>query len=469
MTDLYGSMFRKVLFPAYESGLRRRKTLQYLREYEQSQWLPPEEVEALQWQKLQRLIRHCWEQVPYYRERWQPLGITGPGDIASPADYARLPMLQKPEIRANFDKLIALDQRDGLLYKTTGGSTGEPLRFGYTRDSYQRRLAVMWRGYGWSGAQLGQRTLYLWSIPLSRERGAQPPVNPGSVSLWDSMLGGQKRKDRLYHAAFNRLMLNSFEMTEARMSTYADAIDRFRPLTIVAYVSSLVRLAEWLLATGRRIHSPCRILGAAESLHEHQRKILEEAFGCPAYNTYGCREFMLIAAECEHRNGLHVNADHLNVELGAPAENGNADGPRDIVITDLHNYGMPLMRYGNGDMATRGDGTCACGRGLPLLASVDGRKLDLIRTKTGHVLPGEFFPHMFKDIAGVRFFQVIQRNLDSIQIRIVANDNFTTDEESHVRMEVSKVLGNDTAIEICLVEKIDPTKGGKSRVTISEL
>ena len=69
MTGLYEPLFRRVLFPAYESGLRRRKTLRYLSEYEQSQWRTLEETEALQWRKLKDLVRHCWEQVPYYREQ----------------------------------------------------------------------------------------------------------------------------------------------------------------------------------------------------------------------------------------------------------------------------------------------------------------------------------------------------------------------------------------------------------------
>ena len=447
MIYIYPGLFRRVLLPAYETVLRRRKTLHYLREYEQSQWLPPEQVEALQWQKLQRLVRHCWEQVPYYRERWQPLGISAPDDIASPADYARLPALQKPEIRANFEKLIARDHHEGLLYKATGGSTGEPLRFGYTRESYERRLAIMWRGYGWAGAHLGQRTAYLWGTPM----------------------GTQDRKDRLYHAAFNRRMLNAFEMSEEQMAGFADALNRYRPETIVGYVSPLVRLAEWLIATGAHMHRPGRILGAAEALHENQRRILEEAFGCSVFNTYGCREFMLIAAECKCRSGLHVNADHLSVELDRPAPGCEADSPRDLIITDLHNYGMPLLRYANGDMASTGDVNCKCGMGLPLLASVNGRRLDMIRTREGRYLPGEFFPHLFKDFVKIRKFQVIQKSLDSILIKRVPADLFEVVDEMNIRREISKALDADTAIEIRYVDKIDLTESGKFRVTISEL
>jgi phenylacetate-coenzyme A ligase PaaK-like adenylate-forming protein len=448
MTGLYEPLFRRVLFPAYESGLRRRKTLRYLSEYEQSQWRTPEQIETLQWQKLQGLIRHCWEQVPYYRELWPTLGINAPDDISSPADYARLPVLTKPEIRANFDQLIAPAYRDGLLYKTTGGSTGEPLRFGYTRESYERRLSIMWRGYGWAGARLGQRTLYLWGTAV----------------------GAQKRKDRMYHAAFNRYMLNAFEMSEARMAEYADAIDRFRPETIVSYVAPIVKMAEWLIANGRRIHRPQRILSAAESLHESQRRIIEQAFGCPAYNTYGCREFMLIAAECEHRGGLHVNADHLKVELGAVDGEGRDDpGPRDIIVTDLHNYGMPLLRYVNGDLATAGAKTCACGRGLPLLASVDGRKLDALRTRDGRFVPGEYIVYAFLYATGIKRYQVVQKQLDAFEIRIVRDRDFESSAIDLVRRELLKVVGDSVALNFEFVDEIPLTQTGKLRVTVSEL
>src|SRR3546814_2271280 len=120
-------------------------------------------------------------------------------------DYARLPVLTKADIRANFDRLKARNLQGQLLYKATGGSTGEPLRFGYTRESYERRTAVMWRGYGWTGATLGRRALYLWG---------------GAV-------GEQSRatdlQERLYHPGFHRRILNSFLTREDNMAAYADA------------------------------------------------------------------------------------------------------------------------------------------------------------------------------------------------------------------------------------------------------
>ena len=191
-------------------------------------------------------------------------------------------------------------------------------------------------------------------------------------------------------------------------------------------VAPIMKMAEWLTANGRRIHRPMRILSAAEALHDGQRKFISEAFGCPVHNTYGCREFMLIAAECEEHKGLHVNADHLCVELGASVggANASADTPREIIVTDLHNYGMPLLRYVNGDLATAGSGTCACGRGLPLLTRVDGRKLDALRTPDGRYVPGEYIVYAFLHATGIKRYQVVQKRLDAFDISLVRDADF---------------------------------------------
>ncbi|WP_158883350.1 phenylacetate--CoA ligase family protein [Rhodanobacter sp. L36] len=446
----YEKLFRGVLFPAYETVLRRRKTLSYLRDYERDQWLAPEQIAALQWDRLKKLLEHCHRDVPYYREQWKSLGIV-PADIRNLDDYAKLPVLTKADIRGNFEQLKAQGLRNNLYYKTTGGSTGEPLRLGYTRESNDRRLAVMWRGYGWAGSRMGRRTLYLWGGVVGEPTQAQ------------------QRKDRLYNALFGRRMLDSFHMSEANLVEYADAIDRYRPEVIVSYVGPLVRLAQWLIATGRKIWQPQLIIGAAEALHEFQRHILEQAFGCPAYNTYGCREFMLIAAECEKREGLHVNADHLVVEIRAPVGMQTEANSGEVIITDLFNYGMPFIRYINGDMATSSTHRCSCGRGLPMLQRIDGRKLDVIRTPDGHILPGEFFPHMLKDVPGLKRFQLVQRQLDRLDLSIVRGEGFSDESLAYIRREVAKVLGESIELQCHFVDDIPLTASGKLRVTVSEL
>jgi phenylacetate-coenzyme A ligase PaaK-like adenylate-forming protein len=450
MVNWYEPLFRGVLYPTYETGLRRRRTLAYLAEYQRSQWLSDEELAALQWRRLKALLEHCQREVPYYRRRWRELGVV-PNDIRSLDDFARLPILTKQDIREHYDELKAESLRDQLLYKATGGSTGEPLRFGLTRESNDRRTAVMWRGYGWAGARMGRRTLFLWSGAV----GAPTPLH--------------RLKDRLYNAAFARCMLNTFRMTEANLAEYADAIDAYRPDVIVGYVGPLMQLAQWLLATGRRVFRPQSILGAAEALHEFQRRIIEQAFGAPAFNTYGCREFMLIASECEQRDGLHVNADHLVVELHQPTQAADGAHTGNLLVTDLFNYGMPFVRYLNGDMATGESSPCCCGRALPRLRRVEGRQLDAIRTSAGHLLPGEFFPHMLKDVRGLKSYQVVQTSLDRLDLSLVRGDGFDEQSLAYIRNEVSKVLGDSIALHCHFVEDIPLTPSGKRRVTVSEL
>ena len=151
--------------------------------------------------------------------RWQALGIT-PDDIANPADYARLPMLTKADVREISTSCIARRWRGRLLYKTTGGSTGEPLRFGYTRESYERRISIMWRGL-----RLGRRAHgTAHAVPVGCAVGAS---------------ARRSDKDRLYHAAFNRHMLNAFQMSERAWPSTPTEIDRFRPETIVSYVAPM--------------------------------------------------------------------------------------------------------------------------------------------------------------------------------------------------------------------------------------
>jgi phenylacetate-CoA ligase len=309
----------------------------------------------------------------------------------------------------------------------------------------------MWRGYEWAGSRMGRRTLFLWGGAVGE------PTRTHQL------------KDAIYNRLFARHVLNSFHMTEANMAEYADAIDRYRPEIIVAYVGPLVRLAQWLIANKRSIWRPQGIIGAAEALHEFQREIIEQAFGAPAFNTYGCREFMLIAAECEKRQGLHVNADHLVVELHKPHDAPADTHTGEVVITDLFNYGMPFLRYANGDMATAATEACSCGRGLPLLSRVDGRVLDAIRTPSGHVLPGEFFPHMLKDVPGVQRFQLVQRQLDRLDLAIVRGADFDEASLAYIRREVAKVLGDSVELDCRFVDDIPLTPSGKLRVTVSEL
>ncbi len=446
--NVYERLYRKLLFPLYESGIRRRGTLRYLDEYEGNQWKSADELAAIQWDKTTRLLRHCYEHVPFYRERWKAADIHW-RDIRSMVDYARLPTLTKDDIRSNYERLVADTHRGKTMRKTTGGSTGQPLAFEYTRESFERRTAVMMRGYAWAGAAPGRPTVYVWGGEL------------GKVAL------PARLKANLHHVLLRRRVLSSFYLSSDDVAAYIREIDRSKPQVIVGFVNPLHLLARAMLSDGKQHWRPGTVITGAEQLHPFQRADIEHAFGCRVFNTYGCREFMLIASECPEREGLHVNVDHLVVELVGPDGRPAPEG--EVAITDLHNYGMPFLRYVNGDLAKRLDGACACGRGLPRLEEVQGRVLDMIRTEDGRVVPGEFFPHMMKDVRGIDRFQVVQKDLRRLHVRIVKDHRFDTTSMSRLDEQVRRVLGPRIDVRYEFVPEIPLTPSGKQRVTISEI
>lgn len=445
---MYPELFRHVLFPAYET-LIRRGTHRFLEEYRRNQWLDAETIARIQLDKLNKLLAFCWEQVPYLERIWRQSGLR-PRRLQSARELEEFPTLSKHEITANYLEMTSTLWRGRSLLKTTGGTTGDPFRFEYTMESYARRTAVMWRGYEWAGAGLGERTAYLWGSP-----------SPNRLR--------DRLKDNAYHWAFNRRVFNANDMLkESDIEDYVHAIDRYRPTALVGFVRPVLAMAQWITRTGNSIRAPASIVTGAEALYEAERKEIESAFHCPVFNTYGCREFMLIAAECEHRAGLHINADHLVVELVGPEGHGVTDGPGDLVITDLHNLAMPLVRYRNGDRATAMQGdACTCGRGLPLLKSVDGRILDMIVTPDGRNVPGEFFVYVMLDRVAIKRYQIVQVDKDVLEVRIVCNDELARSECDRITAQIAEVTGPLMRIAIVKVDAIDEPASGKRRVTVS--
>ena len=339
--------------------------------------------------------------------------------------------------------------RGRRLAKTTGGSTGDPLKFEYSEESYARRTAVMWRGYRWAHADLGRRTAYVWGVG-----------SPGP--------GLQGLKDRLYHAAFNRLLLNSFTMSDSNLHEYVASLNEFRPRIIVGYVAPLVMIAKWIVEHGAAVHKPLSVISGAEALLAPDREVIERAFGAPVFNTYGCREFMLLAAECPEHNGLHVSADHLIVEtVGARGQPLQGESGA-VCVTDLHNYAMPFVRYLNGDQATFGTAGCACGRSLPLLSSVDGRVLDIIVTPEGGRVPGEYFVYAMLGFPEVRRYQVVQNAPDEVEMRVVPRSPMTQAERERLRAKIAERMGS-SVVRIVEMDEIPLTPSGKRRVTISNI
>jgi phenylacetate-CoA ligase len=448
---IYERAVGRGLLPFYETRLRGRSTFRHRAEFMANQWRPAEEIATLQWERLGALLRHAYATVPYYRAAFDRLGLH-PESIRTPADFARLPVLEKPTVRAERDQLVssAFDPSD-LIASATGGSTGEPMRFCYDRASYEWRVAAAMRGDEWAGWRLCAPEFYIWGVALLPQQGRT------------------RLKKQLHHASLRRSIVNSFELAAERIPGIVQRYNRLRPRVVIGYANAIYEFARFVQQAGMRLHRPHGVISSAEKLYGYQHELIEAVFQAPVFDRYGCREVMMIAAECHQHRGLHVTADNLYVEvvqggrLCAPGERG------EILLTDLHNYGMPLIRYKVGDVGSWAEHGCACGRGLPLLNVVEGRTLDLIRTPGGRVISGEFFPHLLKDFASIRRYQIVQEREDTLRVRLAVDPALPAADQRLLEETMMRTLGPEMRLDWEIGTDLAIETGSKFRPVLSRV
>jgi phenylacetate-CoA ligase len=205
-------------------------------------------------------------------------------------------------------------------------------------------------------------------------------------------------------------------------------------------------------------------------LHDWQRRVIEEAFASKVTNRYGCEEVSLIACECERHEGLHVNSDSVYVEIlrdGQPAAPGEEGS---VVVTDLTNRGMPILRYQVGDVSAWAESACSCGRGLPLLKRVEGREADYVTTRSGDLISGISLTENFAMlIPGIAQLQIVQETVDRFLFRIVRSPEFVPASLDRIAELVSTRFGPDATYECEYVESIPQEPSGKYRFCISRV
>lgn len=438
----YSEILESGLLPLHNL-FKGRKYVQNLTFLKKSQWWPRDRLLAFQWDQLHSLLAHAFHSVPYYQKKYAKAGICLE-DIKTREDFARLPLLTRADVNSHREELCSRAYHGKFLPHATGGSTGVPTRFYRTIESYDWRTAASDRVYSWTGCRSGERATYLWGAPV------------GDLSRW------QAAKTELHHFLLRHQVFNTFSQTEEMWREIFARTAKYKPELIVGYVSSLNEFSRFLRKTGCQLPTAKAVIAAAEPLDEHTRNQIGGGIGAPVFNTYGCREFMSIAGECEQHNGLHINSENILVETTRPS----AQGPSEILITDLHNYGMPFIRYSIGDVGMLDDSECACGRGLPKLASVSGRVLDVLRTADGRVVTGEIFPHLLKEVPEIAEYQVEQKSIDRIQISVVLSGGISEKSLQLLDMEFKKVLGAHTKIDLKKVDKIPKLPSGKRRIVI---
>ncbi len=455
MPDLYGPLLARALFPAFEAA-RGRPTVPLQRYLERTATWPTEQVRELQIGLLRRLLRHAYLHTSYYRDLLDKHGLQ-PDDVRSLDDLTRLPLLDRPTVLATLEQRTATAPPRVVITKQTSGTTGQPVVVRYNAESRHWRDATRWRGYGWSGYRIGMRALHYWGIPPARETW----IERGKLRL-DHLL----KRDRYVDC--------TPRSDEALMSAVRD-IRTFDPQVMVAYTSGAATLARFVVENRLRTWNRVPVVVGAERLWPHDRAFMEEAFG-PTFETYGCREVMLIAAECEAHDGMHVSMETMIVEILVTERDGTVRTARpgetgEVAITDLHNLACPMVRYVTGDLAVaRADSTCECGRGLTKLGPIEGRIVETLRDGNGNKVGGLVFNILFGVLDHVASkFQVIQRVDGSVVMKVVPSEGPTLpDKASGALHEFAARYLPNTPFVIEYVDDIPLTAAGKRKVVVVE-
>jgi phenylacetate-CoA ligase len=445
---LMSTLSRHVFHPLWDlkDGSRR---LRILSELERSQWLPPEMLFARQRERLGQLLHYAAAHSPYYEQLFAARGF----DPASfrPAEFAALPLLTKAIIRGRTNEILSREfPRSALLEHRTGGSTGVALQVYFDPGWIDPRTADALRSDQWAGCFHGMKIASLWG---------NPPL---------------PRTFKQHIRAFLIDRFIFFDTLDFNDRSVGEFIRRWRqgkPEILFGHSHSLYMLARYVLDHDIRDLRPRGIISTSMMLLANERAVIERGFGCKVFDRYGSEETGLIASECEQHQGMHLNIEHLYIEFlredGTPVTPGEEGA---IVITDLVNRGMPLIRYQIGDVGVPTDRRCSCGRGLPLMERVTGRVADYLKRRDGSMVAGvSLVERTLTAIPGLEQMQVVQPTADEIVLNVVRAPDFSPATEQALLDEFRSVFGPGIDIHPHYVERIPQERSGKYRFAICRI
>ena len=439
---MYSSIYRmsRRYWPGGATYYRRQGEL------ETTQWMSPDELEAWQLGRLRRLVRHAYENVPYYRNRYERMQIY-PQDIRTLKDFRSLPFVTRDDVNNHLEEMVAPGLRDRAVANSTGGSTGQPMQF-YSENAFDWwDNALELRGRGWYGVHDGDSIAFVW--------GAQRDLHNRD---WRARLKAKVLRERY---------LNAFQMNDQSMQVYAEMLVQWKPAMFRAYASALAMFAQYVKEQGIVGIRPRLIETTAEKVSVQQRQLLEEVFQCRVADWYSARELGTIAYQCPS-GSLHVcETRYLEIvaddRVVQPGEMG------EVAITSLHQEAMPFIRYKIGDMAIYEAGACRCGRGLPVLREVVGRLQDFLVTSQGHFVHGGYFPHTLRLWPEILRYQIYQPDQKHLELRLVCRNKNDTGWLDSLSEELHECFGDDMNIVFRLVDQIELTSAGKHRFIISDV
>jgi len=363
-----------------------------------------------------------------------------------------IPELTRNDIAHHLTELQSSDyRRESLFEAATGGTTDTPVPILRDQQSVYEKAAIQLRFNAWAGFLPGDKVFYLW--------GAQQDYSENPSWRW-----------RLFDRhLMRRIWAPTSVMNSKVLESHRLMLNQLRPKIVYAYPTPLTLFCEYLRDSGLHFHRPASAICTAEPLFPEQRKVIEDVLGCRVFEHYGSREFGMIAGECEQHSGLHINPASAYTEF-IPVQNSDTPGLCELLITDLLNHGMPLIRYRVNDCVVIGSSECACGRGYPLVKKIIGRTGDVFVLPNGDRVPGVSLTNrVLKVCPGLIKTQIIQESIDHFCIRFVPGPNFSPADLEALLNNLKRFLPAEIHWHFDQVEVIPRERSGKTRFCISKV
>lgn len=432
--------------------------LSLLYQLDQTQWLSEDELFSHQARQLQLLFGHAAKTVPFYQRRFAEAGLDPTAPVTRET-LNRLPILRRTELQGAGDDIntTALPKSHGKVHQVeTSGSTGRPVRLNGTEVTSVFWRACVMREHLWHGRDLGGK---LAAIRWVRKGVAMPPDGVRGDS-WGPASGA-------IYPTGPAVLLNIASELEAQV----DWVMRENPDFLISFPSNLTALANYCIDKGLRPEKLSQVMTVGETVTEKVRNACRDAWGVPVKDSYSCEEAGYLAIQSPDHDSYLVQAENVLVEIVDDA--GRACGPGEVgrvLITALHNFATPLIRYELGDYAEVG-APSPCGRGLPVIKQILGRKRNRL------ILPGgrSEFPYLgdhedFRAITTkVKEFQYIQRSVEVIEKLMVVTEPLTPEEEAAQKALIVKNFGHPFEVKLTYLDAIPKRGAGKFEEFVSEV
>ncbi len=432
-----------MLFLKISDFLSRKQVFKTYKEYLETQWFSLNDMERYQITKLQKLINHCYYNVPYYKRiiEEKNIDIT---KIQSLEILKKFPILTKEIVQDNYKDFLPLNCREirGVKTTQTGGTTGNIL---FKRNDAATRSSI------WA-------TFRRYEDWMDYKRNDKLLILMGGHVRKASLI--EKIKSRVISYLYNSISVDIYNTSNETIEKVVEILKKKKIRHIRAYPQFLYSVAKFLQDKNMTFKIKSISTTAEPIMYEH-RKIFREVFNCEVFDQYGCGEIGGIAYECNHHKGLHISEERVILEVNEYNE---------LIVTDLDNFSMPFIRYWNADQILLDNNPCSCGRKSTLIKKIMGRTCDYVIGINGEFLHWAYFWHLIFDsdiaeIRNLRKFQVIQKSHHELLLRLVCNP-LSEDEITFICSDIKKRVG-EMKVNFRYEDDIENASTGKYRPVIN--